>query len=91
MVESGAGAISTGNMFFPTASQDTAAYFNPRALPPELEPGSNFAPTAPAFPSAHLDPFGIPPTAADVPTPQPAAEDRRAPRWDDVTRLIPRR
>ena len=89
MVESGAGAISTGTMFFPTASQDTSAYFNPRALPPELEPGSNFAPLAPALPTAHLNRFGIPETAADVPTPQPAPEFRRTPRWDDASRLTP--
>ncbi len=58
MAESGGGAISTGTTFFPTASQDTAAYSNPRALPPELEPGSNFAPTAPAFPTALFNRFG---------------------------------
>jgi len=89
MVDSGAGAISSGNMFFPTASQDTSAYFNPRALPPELEPGSNFAPVAPAFPTAHLNRFGIQQAAAHVPAPQPAPEYRWAPRWDDASRLTP--
>jgi len=89
MVDSGAGAISTGTGSFPSASQDTSAYFNPRALPPELEPGSNFAPAAPAFPTAHLNRFGIRETAADVPTPQPAPEFRRTPRWDEASRLTP--
>ena len=89
MVYSGAGAISSGNMFFPTASQDTSAYFNPRALPPELEPGSNFAPVAPALPTAHLNRFGIQQAAAHVPAPQPAPEYRWAPRLDDASRLTP--
>ena len=89
MVDSGAGAISTGTMFFPTASQDTSAYFNPRALPPELEPGSNFAPLAPALPTAHLNRFGMPRTAAGVPMPQPAPEAQRTPRWDDASRPTP--
>jgi len=86
MVDFGGGAISTGTMFFPTASQDTAAYFNPRALPPELEPGSNFAPTAPAFATALFNRFGNPVVATVVPTPQSAPSYRRGGRRGDVAR-----
>src|SRR5665811_1324923 len=75
MVDFGGGAISTGTMFFPTASQDTAAYFNPRALPPELEPGSNFAPTAPAFPTALFNRFGNPVVATCLLYTSDAADD----------------
>jgi hypothetical protein len=88
MVDSGAGAISTGTRFFPVTSQDTSAYFNPRAVPPELEPGSNFAPVVAVFPTPHVDRFGIR-TDAGVPTPQLAPEYRRTSRWDDASRATP--
>lgn len=56
MAESGAGAISTGTMFFPTASQDTAAYVNPRALPPEprLGPMARYVVVHPHDPQPRL-------------------------------------